>query len=149
QTNVIYTRYRGGAPASPPGEYRRVDVGFYDVALPSLPMEVGQWVEIVKIKEGQEYSPLEAENHYRTQKTGIEGPIIGVKAVESDLVEFVVRNETPGAIVSHAYLTVPKIDGVTMHLEWWRRVLWAMVNWTIPKVRTAQYEDNAIPHNED
>ncbi|KAI0650252.1 hypothetical protein C8Q79DRAFT_886907, partial [Trametes meyenii] len=141
---IIYTRHRGGAPASTPGEYRMVDVSFYDVALPSLPMEVGQWVKIVKIKEGQEYSPLVAENHYRTQETGIEGSIIGVKAVERDLVEFVVRNETPRSIISHAYLAVPRMEGVTVRLEWWRRILWALLAWTIPKVRTVQLEDNAV-----
>ncbi|KAI0646195.1 hypothetical protein C8Q79DRAFT_926221 [Trametes meyenii] len=149
QMTTIYARCRGEAPALPPGEFRMVDVKFFDVVVPpTLPMTVGQWVRVNKIVENQEYSPLVANNHCRTKWSGVEGPIIGVRTIERSLVEFVVKNETPRSLVSHAYVAIPWIEGVTTRLEWWRRALWTLVGWTIPQVRAVITEDNMVPHEE-
>lgn len=70
--------------------------------------------------------------------------MVGIRAIEGPVVEFVVRNEEEWSRTDYAYLSVPFIQGQTTHVSLWDRVLRAATTQLAFPTRHIPLEDNAI-----
>ncbi|KAI0667432.1 hypothetical protein C8Q78DRAFT_929549, partial [Trametes maxima] len=124
QKTIVYAKLRGSAPANNPQNYRILDVRFYDIiANPPTPLHVGQKVDIRELYTEQEGYSIAGTGELQAKKSGVDGTIEGVRLVDNSTVKFVVRNKTPRSLISHAHILIPRINGETVALEWWRKIL--------------------------
>lgn len=124
-SNTILAKERGAAPTG--NQIRRgAAITFYDVCrTPKTPIHVGQKIHIhallscTALFQGGEGAPT----RYTAFDTGIGGTVLGIRAIEGSVVEFVVRNEEEWSRTEYAYLSVPFIQGRTTNISLWDRVL--------------------------
>lgn len=119
-STLIHARETGSVPSRLPRSPRPFETIFFDVPiLPPVPLRVGLRVNVHSLtRNGRPAARGLAR--YHAESTGIEGPIIGVRAMELAITEFVVQNENLDSTTNYAYLTVQHIHGVTVRLETWR-----------------------------
>ncbi|KAL1948372.1 hypothetical protein VTO73DRAFT_12447 [Trametes versicolor] len=140
---------RGSAPANIPNKSRSFYADQIDVVIPpKTPLRVGARVKIYSIEEiSDPFGRDDEEGTHRTYQAeplGVEGTITGVRAMEREVTEFVVRNENPRSATAYAYLAIEHTQGKTVYFECWRRVLrWLMMP-TLDTTRRIPTEREAL-----
>ncbi|KAL1938743.1 hypothetical protein VTO73DRAFT_11346 [Trametes versicolor] len=61
-------------------------------------------------------------SQYTASLAGVEGEIVGVRAMELAVTELIVSNKNPRSTIEWAYLSVQHLEGVTVALGFWRAV---------------------------
>lgn len=141
---TIYVRERGSVPAQLPNSARPLVIAFLDVVIPPpTPLGTGQHVRVNalirrKAKNQHPTSPV----RYWSEPIDVEGRIVGIRAIELDIVEFVIRNDVYHSPVEHAYLAVKYVPGATVNLTLWQWAIRAALLPLLPRTRTAPLEND-------
>ncbi|KAL1945537.1 hypothetical protein VTO73DRAFT_2388 [Trametes versicolor] len=144
----ILSKERGRVPISQlHGGHLTENVQFDVTAIPRTPLHIGIAVHIIALTElpnpfADEYN--EEAPCYHAQPTEIEGRIVAIRVMEREITEFVVKNENTRSTTKYAYLTVEHDQGVTVHLNMWRRALRYILLPFLLKTRYAPVEPNAM-----
>ncbi|EIW61238.1 uncharacterized protein TRAVEDRAFT_44059 [Trametes versicolor FP-101664 SS1] len=118
----VHTKERGSAPSSLPRTPRSLDTISLDVVIPPpSPLRVGARVVIHSLT-GCSPQGARGQAEYNAERTGVEGPIVGVRSMELAVTEFIVKNDNLNSTTNYAYLTIQHRQGVTVQLEAWRWV---------------------------
>lgn len=144
---TVYTRRRGRAPALLPNSDRILDVAILDIALPPpIPLRVGQHVRISVLTPigdcGPTHGPGEVVT-YTSEPTDIAGRIVGVRALEQAVTEFVIKNDIYHSLTEHAYLSVPHIEGITANLGLWHWLIRTLLSPLLPNTRCIRFDEAA------
>ncbi|KAJ8490051.1 hypothetical protein ONZ51_g2531 [Trametes cubensis] len=113
-------------------EDREMEVAFLDVPiLPTSPIELGSYV-CIAILEPKPPTVARMANYrdeprYTAYTSDIRGRIIGIRAMEPEVTEFVLKNDNDDLNTKYAYVAVPHVEGTMVCLPWWARV----VRWTL------------------
>lgn len=124
-------------------------VAYYDVPIPPrIPLHVGQRVTIHTLHDNSssvDLCPIDQDApQYFAQEAGVEGEITGIRTMEAGTTEFVVKNEVAFSDVVYAVLAIEHIQGVTVRLSAWKRLLRATVMRPLPETRTVPLELDAV-----
>ncbi|KAI0659795.1 hypothetical protein C8Q70DRAFT_981338 [Cubamyces menziesii] len=129
---MVLAKLRGRAPVSRANSSRITDVMFLDLPiLPTAPIRLGSrvYVCILTPSEEAQNGALDDEdegNHaprYLAESTNIAGRVTGIRAMEATLTELAIRNEVGESKTEYAYLTIPHLEGITVSLPLWMRIL--------------------------
>ncbi|KAH9891233.1 hypothetical protein C8Q73DRAFT_667175 [Cubamyces lactineus] len=123
----VYTIIRGRAPANRHEAGRIMDVTYHDIIIaPKSPLRLGQTVQVYNLELHPDHPTLRCQEpkQYMASRTDIKGEIVGIRAVEKDLVELIVKNALMRSATMYAYLTIPYQEGTTITLGKW---MWAAV----------------------
>ncbi|KAI0667419.1 hypothetical protein C8Q78DRAFT_981849 [Trametes maxima] len=114
----LYVRERGGAPMLQLGDHRNLSVAYYDLIVqPNTPIQTGMRVSVHPLV-AVPASNGEIQWRLVSRVEEVEGEIIGLRAMEKHLTEFVVKNERGGSTIEYAYVAVPHHEGVTVQTGW-------------------------------
>ncbi|KAI0657001.1 hypothetical protein C8Q70DRAFT_1056246 [Cubamyces menziesii] len=95
--------------------------------LPTAPIQVGSRVRVVylepKPRDLGRTRNYRNEPKYVAYTSDIHGTVIGVRAMEEKITEFVLVNENEASRTRYAYMAVPHIEGTTVRLPLWLRVV--------------------------
>ncbi|KAL1944956.1 hypothetical protein VTO73DRAFT_2576 [Trametes versicolor] len=144
----ILSKERGRVPISQPRGGRYTENVHFDVtAVPRTPLRIGLRVHIIALTELP--NPFTDEYNtdapcYHAEPTEIEGRIIAIRAMEKEITEFVIKNEHDRSTTKYAYLTVEHDQGVTVHLNTWRRAMRHILLPFLLKTRYAPVEPDAM-----
>ncbi|KAH9856126.1 hypothetical protein C2E23DRAFT_857165 [Lenzites betulinus] len=120
--NDILVKVRGMAPTHNPRNVAWKHIIWCDVVIaPPAPIAVGQRVVLKKVN-GFDESPGAEEINWDDLETvdlDVEGEIVGIRTIEKEVVEFVVRNDKKRAMTELAYLTIENSPGETVILDGW------------------------------
>lgn len=134
-TTTINARERGGAPthtpththSSPNPSSKLPAVVFYDViTTPAIPLHIGQRVQLFALIPCNNRFPFDDEDsmtRYTAYDTGIEGTVVGIRAMDAAITEFVVRNESNRSTATYAHLAVEHIQGATVQVSLWAQII--------------------------
>lgn len=146
---IIHAIERGRAPSNLPRSIRILETANFDIVIaPPAPLHVGQLIQVNTLEtttnlaaggEGTRTQPW-----YTSTPADITGRIVGVRAMELAVTEFIVLNEANQSMVEYAYLTVQHIHGVTVALELWRRIARTALLPFLPHTRHVPIEKNAV-----
>ncbi|KAI0336023.1 hypothetical protein GY45DRAFT_1402416 [Cubamyces sp. BRFM 1775] len=118
----VYTIIRGRAPANRHETGRIMDVTYHDVVVaPHSPLRLGQVVHVYNLEPNPNRpAPHHHEpRQYIASRTDVRGRIVGIRAMEKNLLELVVKNTLPRSATMYAYLTVSYLEGITISLKRW------------------------------
>ncbi|KAI0677138.1 hypothetical protein C8Q78DRAFT_1073872 [Trametes maxima] len=123
---TVFAKETGSTLAS--GQHRyHARVAYYEIPIiPSIPLHIGQTICIKTITHCDPHPLLPAKpplTQYVATDTGIQGRIIKVSAMRNTTTEFMVRNDLPGPSIAYAFITIHHIQGVTVRLSLWRRLM--------------------------
>ncbi|KAI0353637.1 hypothetical protein OH77DRAFT_1406475, partial [Trametes cingulata] len=142
---TIYAKERGSAP-SVGSDGQETRIVYLDVTIPpDVPIHVGQKVKILSLTSCDKLFPSEEETsarYYTAKDVGIWGAVVGVRAEEESVVEFVLENDNIRSDVTHAYLAVPRKEGLMIRMPLWRRCLGYAMPWPAKTTRTIPIEDD-------
>ncbi|KAH9850141.1 hypothetical protein C2E23DRAFT_861420 [Lenzites betulinus] len=112
---TVYVRERGRAPTSHPTNGTLTSVAYYDmVTIPSEPVRVGAYLKIKTLREVP--TPFAVPQRYSPEEPGVEGTVVSLRAMDREVVEFVVKNGVPWSTTEFAFLAAPHIPGITTRL---------------------------------
>ncbi|EIW60174.1 uncharacterized protein TRAVEDRAFT_45424 [Trametes versicolor FP-101664 SS1] len=150
--STILARERGTIPSNILDQPDK-RVVYYDVPIaPRVPLHVGQEVQIHSLIPCNSLFPEDDHpipTRYTAHPTGISGTVVAMITADSSNTEFVIRNESPWSEITHAYLAIQHIQGVTVQLSAWQRLLRATISRPIPKIRDIPLENNAVVFRSD
>lgn len=146
---IVHALERGRAPSSLPRRARLSEVAFFDVVIqPSAPLCIGRHVrvsDLTKIEEPQrDRVGGRAQTWYTARPADVEGRIIGVRAMELAVTEFILLNEVEQSLVEHAYLAIQHTHSVTVALSLWHRVTRTLSLPILAHTRHIPIEHNAV-----
>ncbi|KAL1941847.1 hypothetical protein VTO73DRAFT_6847 [Trametes versicolor] len=122
-------------------------VAFYDVLFrPRVPLHIGQHISIhALLPYNGEYSKTcgQGSPRFLAEDTGIEGTITEVRAMEETVTELVMRNDNAELDVAKAVLAIQHIEGVTVRLPKWKKLLRATILRPLPETRWIPIEPDA------
>lgn len=147
---TILAKERGAAPAEDPFRPTRT-ITYFDVPIaPLVPLHVGQAVHILSLFPCNGLFPGEGESppRYTAFDSGVRGRVIGVRAMDKNITEFVVRNEAEWAREAYAYLAIKHIQGTTVKLGAWRALLRSTIQKPGPATRDIPLETDAIVYRD-
>ncbi|KAI0358355.1 hypothetical protein OH77DRAFT_1397945, partial [Trametes cingulata] len=113
--------------------------------LPHAPLQVGQKAKVLTLIPCDELFPTEEEStarHYTTKDIGVWGTVVRVRMEETEVVEFVLKNDNIQSSVTYAYLAVPRKEGLTTNAPCWRRMMGMIVGGLASATRTIPVEDD-------
>ncbi|KAI0650456.1 hypothetical protein C8Q79DRAFT_1006723 [Trametes meyenii] len=140
----LYVKERGGAPAAIPGEHRPLSVAYYDTALPPLtPLKLGLWVEISSVTMVRSRTPMREVPLARKDEE-VMGCIVGIRAMERTLTEFIVKNHHPRSTITYAYVVIPHREGETVEFPWCLRLARSIILPFLQETRSVQFIKNAF-----
>ncbi|KAH9847126.1 hypothetical protein C2E23DRAFT_742632 [Lenzites betulinus] len=119
--STLHVRTRGSVPTYNPRNFAwRHAIWCNVVIVPTSPITVGQKVRLVEV-HGPSESPgdEDEETPHEAKDIDVEGVVTNVRTLETDLVEFVVKNEIEGAMTELAYISVENAPGRTVTLTGW------------------------------
>lgn len=152
-STTVLAKHKGNDPTEGQYHHTAAVVAYYDVPIPPrVPLHIGQRVNIHTLHDNSDLYPEDATTpQYFATEAGVEGEITGIRAMEENITEFVVRNEVALSDVVHAVLAVKHIEGVTVRLGTWKRLLRATVLRPLQGTRSIPLELNAVvtPRNTD
>lgn len=135
--STIIVRERGQAPTYNPANMAWKYAAWFDVAVvPKTPITIGQRVKmrgITGVDEGQddeEAEPLPT----RASDLGVEGYVEGIRTLEKNTAEFVVKNEIEWSMIELVYLTV-ELTAETVALSWKHWAAHKIISWTSEATR--------------
>ncbi|KAI0327203.1 hypothetical protein GY45DRAFT_1257504, partial [Cubamyces sp. BRFM 1775] len=147
-TMEVYVRHRGQLLRGERNETRIAEVGLFDVTItPAKPLHVGGRVRLMRLDNRPDPSHgdyIRVGATCTVEDTGIEGDIIGIRAVERKMVEFVVRNEKDWSMTELAYLSVRRSRGVTIELGALMNFLLWVLGWCLVVGREVPTEDTDV-----
>lgn len=151
---TIHAIERGRAPSNLPRSIRILETAHFDVVVtPTIPIYVGQEVQIRSLTlKNPATSPErggEARKWYVSRPADITGRVVGIRTMELAVTEFIVLNEESQSLVEYAYLTVQHIEGVTVAMEAWRRLVRTALLPLLPHTRHVPIERNAVITTEE
>lgn len=146
---TIHAIERGRAPSNLPRSTRILETAHFDVVVaPTIPIHVGQRVQIHSLTPKSTPASLEsgrrAQNWYTSTPTDIAGRVVGVRTMELAVTEFIVLNEEHQSLVEYAYLTVQHVEGVTVAMEAWRRLVRTALLPILPHTRHVPTVKDAV-----
>lgn len=146
---TIHAIERGRAPSNLPRSIRILETANFDVVIaPPSPLHIGQLVQINSLDEATipEEGRGGARNQpwYTSTPADIRGRIVGIRAMELAVTEFIVRNEINQSMVEYAYLTVQHIHGVTVAMGTWHWIARTALLPLLPHTRHVPIERNAV-----
>lgn len=145
-STTVLAKHKGNDPTE--GQHHPIAavVAYYDIPIPPrTPLRVGQRVNIHTLHDNSDLCTEMPETpQYFATEAGVEGEITGIRAMEANITEFVVKNEVAFSDVTHAVLAVKHIEGVTVRLGVWKRILRATVLRPLPDTRSVPLELNAV-----
>ncbi|KAH9855822.1 hypothetical protein C2E23DRAFT_812071, partial [Lenzites betulinus] len=135
QTITVYVRERGRAPVSHPTNGTHTSVAYYDmVTTPPTPVQVGTHLRCRTLREVP--TPFAHPQQYMSEDPGVEGTVVSLRAMDKEVVEFVVKNETPWSTTEFVYLAAPYAPGITTKLTILQWILHAILCiFTLAEVR--------------
>lgn len=150
-TTIIQARERGGAPTHTPDQPDETIV-FYDaVTTPATPIHIGQTIRIHALLPCSNLFPFDGENsppRYTAYDTGIEGTVVGIRAMDTATTEFVVRNESNRSAARLAYLAIQHIRGETVNISLWIALIRVILLMTLTTTtRSIPLENHAVVYN--
>ncbi|KAI0326319.1 hypothetical protein GY45DRAFT_1259283, partial [Cubamyces sp. BRFM 1775] len=74
----------------------------------------------------------------------VSGRVVGVKAMEKEVTELIVRSHDSTERVEFAVVAVQHVEGVTIRFEWWRRLLREAMSRWLPNIRNIPLAIEAI-----
>lgn len=104
-------------------------VKHFDVPIvPRIPLHIGQRVKILSLTacEGPTDEEL-APTRYRVQDSGVEGAVVRIKSTSTAVTEFIVQNENDSSPVIFACVAIQHIQGQTVWMGLWDRLLRVVV----------------------
>ncbi|KAJ8454387.1 hypothetical protein ONZ51_g13051 [Trametes cubensis] len=114
---VVYVERRGRAPRNRRNETRIAEIVYFDATVrPEEPLHIGKRVQLRELKKTPADGIDDEEDEYVIMGTGVEGTIIGIRAVEKETIDFVVKNDCAWSMTELAYLTVDRSDAGAVHL---------------------------------
>ncbi|OJT14556.1 hypothetical protein TRAPUB_8889 [Trametes pubescens] len=147
---TVLAKGRGEAPAEDPLR-PSLTITFFDVPIvPRTPLHVGQLVHVLSLKPCDGLFPGEGEKpqRYIAYDSGIMGRIVGIRSMEENITEFVVRNEAEWAREAYAYLAIKHIPGVTVKLGAWKALLRSTIRRPAKATRDIPIEADAIVYRD-
>lgn len=153
-STIVHTLERGRAPSNLPRSLRILETKTLDVPiLPADPLHVGQRVRIYALKKIPNPAGLrddeETQTWYSSTPTDVEGTIVGIRAMELAVTEFIIANETRHSLVEHAYLSVQHAQGTTVDLELWRCIARTLLLPFLPHTRHIPIDRSAVVVREE
>ncbi|KAI0358038.1 hypothetical protein OH77DRAFT_1449581 [Trametes cingulata] len=144
---TIHAKERGAAPSV--GEQgEETNILYLDVSIPpSDPLHTGQRVKVLSITSCDELFPSEEETttrYYTARDIGVWGTVTRVRAEDEGVVEFVIENDNIRSATSHAYLAVPRREGLMIRSPGWRRWAEAALATLAKAARTIPIEANTV-----
>ncbi|OJT03431.1 hypothetical protein TRAPUB_5850 [Trametes pubescens] len=126
----------------------KANISLFDVVIaPRIPIQVGQRVQLLALDPCDDLFPsrsLPTCSHYTTMETGVIGVVEGIRAMEEEVIEFVVKNNNSTSSTTHALLAVQRIQGKTVKISLWERVRHALLAPHPPTLRKVLLETNTI-----
>ncbi|KAI0355974.1 hypothetical protein OH77DRAFT_1589467 [Trametes cingulata] len=117
---TIYAKKRGAAP-SVDDSGGEATVLYLDIPIaPSIPLHVGQRVRILALIPCDDLFPTEEETaarYYTTKDIGVWGTVVRMRVEDREVVEFALKNDNIQSEVTHAYLAIPRREGLTYGLN--------------------------------
>ena len=133
---TVMAKVTGRTPTHAVGNDQERYITYMDVPiLPTAPIEVGSRVRVIYL-EPKPREVARTPNHRREPKytaytSDVRGTIIGIRTMEKEVVEFVLRNENEESKTRYAYMAVPYEEGATVRLSLamkaWRWLMLALV----------------------
>lgn len=132
----MYGTARGRLPKANNTGARYRDMACYDViVIPDAPLKIGERVEIRPITEVEGRNGrngIQGARHYVVERAEVKGKIVGIRAMEKEVTEFIVKNDEWMETAEHALVSVQHVQGVTVDLGWWGRLVrWALSGWAL------------------
>ncbi|KAL1940027.1 hypothetical protein VTO73DRAFT_9362 [Trametes versicolor] len=121
-------------------------VVYYDVPIPPrVPLHLGLRVKLYTLhnKHRRPSEGTASAPRYIAVEAGVEGTIVDIRTTEATTTELVVRNEDAFADVTHAVLAIQHIEGVTVCLSAWKKLLRATVLRPLTRTRHIPLERDA------
>lgn len=146
---TVHAIERGRAPALLPRQLRLRSIAYYDIVVPpAAPLSIGQRVKVNTLTVIEDpvgdATEIGSQRWYRSSPADVEGEIIGIRTVELAVTEFILRNEVNQSLVEHAYLAIQHIEGVTVRLGLWRRIVRTLALPVLAHTRHVPLERRAV-----
>lgn len=125
--------------ARPSGEIAILDV----IAPPPIPLRLGLAISIHTVTRWRNGDGTLSEE-YAAAPMGVEGRIVGIRAMELAVTEFIVSNDDLHSPIESAYLSIRHIHGVTVDLGIWRTILRTLMLPTLQHTRHVPLETEAV-----
>ncbi|KAI0654340.1 hypothetical protein C8Q70DRAFT_926078 [Cubamyces menziesii] len=112
--------------------------------LPTSPLEVGSRVQVVFL-EPKSRSIARSMNYrnepkYNAYTSDIRGRIVGIRAMEAEVTELVLKNDNAESSTEFAYVAIPHLEGTTVRLSTWMKVVRWIVITLSPRTRRIPIE---------
>ncbi|EIW64972.1 uncharacterized protein TRAVEDRAFT_16879 [Trametes versicolor FP-101664 SS1] len=148
----VMARERCRIPVGDPTSLRALQNIHYDIPImPRIPLYVGLLVRVIPIQpttpaagESPDEDPRTAPPTYTAAATSVAGKIIGIRTLERNTVELVVKNDDISTRTAYAYLTVHHAEGKTVHLPLGLRAIRAVSRPFLQKTRDVPIEHDAV-----
>lgn len=119
-TATVLTKKRAELPTdNPHSPETRIELHDIPIA-PRKPIRIGQRIHLFVLISCDGLFPSHSSYtppHYTTHDSGIVGRVERIRSMDGGVTEFVVKNDNEGSRVTHAYVSIQHIQGVTVHLS--------------------------------
>ncbi|KAH9898258.1 hypothetical protein C8Q73DRAFT_663998 [Cubamyces lactineus] len=140
----IFAQTRGRTLAHHIHSSRIRDIVYLDVLLvPETPIGIGSKVQIHTLEQ-LDRTALNArgnEPKYIAHHSDIEGTVTGIRTMEADYVELILKNEDKWSATEYAYLAMAYEEGLTVALPWWVVLARWLLRPFLPNTRRIPLED--------
>lgn len=146
-TTTVLAKERGTTQTEGRHNPATAMVAFYDVLFrPRIPLHVGQHISIHTLSscynnthnQGDQANP-----RYVAEESGIVGMITEVRTMEATVTEFVMVNENVELDVAKVVLAIQHVEGETVRLPVWKKLLRATILRPLPETRWIPLEMDA------
>ncbi|KAI0656072.1 hypothetical protein C8Q70DRAFT_922230 [Cubamyces menziesii] len=141
----ILTKRRGETPTHALRDAGQTVITHLDMPIiPTAPMEIGSNVQVYDLelnpRDAVRHQRGEEEAKYLARPTDILGEIIGVRTAEAEVTELVLKNKNKQSKIKYAYIAIPHIEGVTICLPTWAKIVRWIASKLTPQTRRIPLE---------
>ncbi|KAJ8489859.1 hypothetical protein ONZ51_g2683 [Trametes cubensis] len=126
---ILLAKFRGRTPSYPRSGGRILDVVYLDITIPPpAPIQIGDKVQIYSLERKKRTRTAQPNGpKYTAHATDIRGTVMGIRAVDEEVVEMILRNEDYLSTTEYAHLSFPNNNAAMTDTPWWVRILgWAL-----------------------
>ena len=142
---TVLTKPRGKTQTLALYEQEPTEIVYLDVPIiPTSPITLGSSVQIyaLELNPRRSFSAHEScdDAKYMARPMNIHGTIMGVRTMDPEVTELVLRNNDEQGKIKYAYISLPHVEGVTIRLPMWMRLLRWIVVKLVPRTRRIPLE---------
>ncbi|KAI0334082.1 hypothetical protein GY45DRAFT_1382800 [Cubamyces sp. BRFM 1775] len=123
---------------------RILDIVYLDVIFPpTAPLELGAKVQVCTVEKQDPTAENIRSNapKFTAQQSDVFGTLVGIRSMEAEVTELILRNEDEWSATEYAYLAIPHVEGLTLSFPWWLRALRWLLKPLLPDTRRIPLED--------